>query len=110
MHEARLTSYYLSLMPGFLPCSLRPFRMSTSAWARLPVLGDYGSRDIIASHVARLFRYRNIADSRKAKLIIAKGNKIKKVKQNFNQELKQAKEERGFLSRLKPWVSTSSFL
>jgi hypothetical protein len=66
MHKAKIIGCYLSLNWRFLPCSSRPFRKLTSAWARLSRLGNYGSRDVIASRVARLFCRQNIADSRRA--------------------------------------------
>ena len=66
MHKAKISGRYLSLNWRFLPCSSRPFRKLTSAWTRLSRLGNYGSRDVIASHVARLFCRQNIADSRRA--------------------------------------------
>jgi hypothetical protein len=68
MDEPRSTeNCYLSSSSGALLCSLEPFRMLTSTWALLPVLGYYGSSDTIASHVARLPCYQDIADARRAR-------------------------------------------
>ncbi len=54
--------------------------MLTSAWTRLPVLGDYGTRDIIAFQVARLPCYQGMADSRKATCIVTHEGKNKNMK------------------------------
>ena len=61
--------------------------MLTSAWARLPVLGDYGTRDRIASLVARPLRYRSVADSRKANDIVTRETKSKNTNNNFNRRV-----------------------
>jgi hypothetical protein len=48
-----------------------------------------------------------MADSAKAKNSITRVRKNKNTNEKFK-ELKQKKEERGFLPALKDWVSTSS--
>jgi len=63
-------------------------------------LGDDGTRDRIASHVARPSCYHNVTDSRKATDVIA----CKRKKLNTNKNFK----ERGFLPDLKVKVSASS--
>ena len=60
--------------------------MPTSAWERLPVLGDYGCRDLIASLVARLPHYCDIADSAKASCSIAEKRENENTNRNFNQK------------------------
>src|SRR3989304_4508375 len=86
MHEARIPTRYLSSNSGSLLCSLEPFRMLTSAWARLPVLGDYGCKDLIASLVPRLPHYCDIADSAKASCSIAQVRENKNTIKNFSQK------------------------
>jgi hypothetical protein len=71
--------------------------MLTSAWARLPVLGYYGSSDIIASHVARLPCYQDMADARRARNYF-----------NLSAGIKVTEKERDFLPALMDRVSISS--
>jgi hypothetical protein len=71
--------------------------MLTSAWARLPVLGYYGSSDIIASHVTRLPCYQDMADARRARTYF-----------NLSTGIKVTKKERDFLPTPMDRVSISS--
>jgi hypothetical protein len=74
--------------------------MLTFVWAHIPHLVGYGSRDLIASHIVRLFHCWNIADSRKAKSNIVYEREKENTKQKF--------KERDFLPVINDLVSIPS--
>ncbi|NGX36880.1 MAG: hypothetical protein K1000chlam2_00025 [Chlamydiae bacterium] len=91
MHKATFKHCYLSLLPGSMFYTLRPFRVLTSGRATLSKW-NHGSRDIIASQFPRLPCYQDMADSRRT------GERVAYMYKNHNK-----KKERHLLPPPKGW-------